>query len=162
MRYFIDMDGTLARWDYVSDETLHSPGYFANLQPQTNVIAAVRRLAERGDVYILSAYLKTSDYALADKNVWVDKYLPFVSAEHRIFVPYSEEKYAHVPGGVKPDDVLLDDYTPNLLGWEAHSGKGVKLLNGINHTKKTWQGVTADMNDSPANIESVLALAAAN
>ncbi len=35
----------------------------------------------------------------------------------------------------------MDDYTHNLNLWEPPA-RGIKLLNGINHTKGTWQGST--------------------
>lgn len=161
MRIFVDMDGTLARWSYVSQDVLHSDGYFASLQPQNNVQEAVEVLAKDNEVFILSAYIQDSDYALRDKNIWLDKFMPFMSAENRLFVPYGSDKYDYVPGGVRPDDVLLDDYTPNLIGWAKHSGTGVKLLNGINHTHKTWNGAMANADDAPCEIAKIIAEAGA-
>lgn len=156
------MDGTLATWAYVSQDVLQSDGYFANLAPQDNVLEAVKVLAKDNEVFILSAYIQDSDYALRDKNLWLDKFMPFMSAEKRLFVPFGSDKFDYVPGGVRPDDVLLDDYTPNLVGWVAHSGTGVKLLNGINNTHKTWKGTTADANDAPNKIARVITEAAAH
>ena len=60
--------------------------------------------------------------------------------ENRVFCPYGADKALFVPGGIRPDDVLLDDYTPNLIAWSQSGGKAVKLLNGINGTKGTWTG----------------------
>lgn len=139
-RLFIDMDGTLAEFRHVNMlETLYEPGYFSNLKPQQNVLHAAKNLSARGDVevYVLSAYLSDSPYAWAEKNMWLDRYLPEVEAGHRLFIPCGADKRECIPGGIRPGDYLLDDYTHNLTQWEA-SARGIKLLNGINHTHGTW------------------------
>lgn len=157
MRHFIDMDGTLVTWDYVPTDVLYSDGYFADLAPHPNVVEAVKQLIDSGNtVYILSAYPLESSSALRDKNLWLDRNMNFIPEENRIFMPVGCNKYDYVPGGVHADDVLLDDYTPNLLGWAAHSGTGVKLLNGSNHTHKTWKGAMTRFDESPAAIAQAL------
>lgn len=139
-RLFVDMDGTLAVFRPVDTmETLYEPGYFLNLDPLRNVVDAVKRLIQRREVevYILSAVLRDSPCALTEKNKWLDKYLPEIDTARRLFLPCGENKSAHIPGGLRADDFLLDDYTRNLVLWRppAH---GIKLLNGINHTHGTW------------------------
>lgn len=140
-RLFVDMDGTLAVFQPVDTlEKLYEPGYFLNLTPQMNVVEAVHMLQLRDDVevYVLSAVLSDSQYAKKEKNEWLDIYLPDVDAEHRIFVPCGDDKTWYVPGKLLENDVLLDDYTLNLNDWEPPA-RGLKLLNGINGTKGTWQ-----------------------
>ena len=140
-RLFVDMDGTLAVFRSVDTmETLYEEGYFANLEPQPDVIDAIAELHGREgfEVYILSAYLSDSKYALAEKNAWLNKYLPFIDDAHRLFVQCGTDKTTVVPGGIGREDYLLDDYTANLLAWDP-PGHGIKLLNGINHTKGTWK-----------------------
>lgn len=141
-RLFVDMDGTLAEFKHVEQlETLYEYGYFANLRPMENVVQAIKDIIQNHpeiEVYTLSAYLSDSQHALTEKNQWLDKHLPELDAAHRIFLPCGADKKAFVPGGVRESDALLDDYTHNLQQWEP--GKGIKLLNGINHTKGTWQG----------------------
>lgn len=142
-RLFSDMDGTLTVFNPVDTlEKLYEKGYFLNLEPQKNVIGAIRIiLQERKDieVYILSAVLMDSKHAIKEKNQWLDAMLPEIDQEHRIFLSDGEDKKDYVPGGVKNTDWLLDDYTKNLLLWGS-AGKGIKLLNGINHTEGTWPG----------------------
>lgn len=142
-RLFVDMDGVLAVFKPVDTmETLYEKGYFANLAPQKNVVDVIEYLdALESDieVFVLSAYLSDSKYALTEKIAWLDKYLPGIDAEHRLFVPCGTDKKMAVPDGLSPDDFLLDDYTKNLLDWDP-PGHGVKLLNGINHTRGTWKG----------------------
>jgi 5'(3')-deoxyribonucleotidase len=140
-RLFVDMDGTLAVFKPVDElETLYEQGYFLNLQPQENVVEAIREIITKHpeiEVNILSAYLSDSEYALAEKNKWLDRYLPEIDSKHRIFVPCGTDKKDGIRNGVRKDDFLLDDYTKNLNEWQPPA-RGIKLLNGINHTRGTW------------------------
>jgi len=141
-RLFVDMDGTLAVFKKADMlETLYEEGYFLNLQPHENLVAAVREIALNNpsiEVHILSAYLTDSKYALAEKNEWLDRHLPEIDQAHRIFVPCGSDKKDGIEGGVRENDFLLDDYTKNLNDWQPPA-RGIKLLNGINHTQGTWE-----------------------
>lgn len=140
-RLFVDMDGTLAVFNQIDKlETLYEQGYFVNLTPQVNVVDAVRMVQARDEieVFVLSAVLTDSKYAQVEKNEWLNIYLPEIDERHRIFMPCGEDKTMYVPDKILEEDVLLDDYTVNLNAWEPPA-KGLKLLNGINGTKGTWQ-----------------------
>lgn len=141
-RLFVDMDGTLATFKQLNTmEPLYEQGYFLNLEPMKNVVDGIHNIIRdypQIDVYVLSAVLSDSEYALQEKNAWLDKYLPELSAEKRIFSRCGDDKKNYVKGGVHSNDILLDDYTKNLFEWKP--GKGIKLLNGINHTNRTWRG----------------------
>lgn len=141
-RLFVDMDGTLAVFKSVDClETLYEKGYFETLQPIPNTIQAVKKILDTApdiDVYILSSVLSDSPYAEAEKNRWLDKYLPEIPPEKRLFPPCGTDKKEYIPDGIKETDHLLDDYTKNLSLWQP-PGIGIKLLNGINHTHETWQ-----------------------
>ena len=161
-RICVDMDGTIAEWrniDLKLDEQeeadpatvasklfeiLTQRGYYESLRPIHKVLHAVDELTKNPDVevFIITCYLpnteKSSPYQ--EKNSWLDDLLPQIDKAHRIFVPNGEDKTRYVPGGVKSTDFLLDDYTKNLNDWEAAGGVGIKILNGINHTKGTWAG----------------------
>lgn len=140
-RLFVDMDGTLAEFHPVDTlEALYEKGYFENLPPNQNVVHAISSLIASQlelDVHILSAYLSDSPYALEEKKAWLDKYLPELPEDRRIFVPCGQDKKAYVPGGIRPTDCLLDDYSLNLHNWEPPA-MGIKLLNGINGSHGTW------------------------
>lgn len=144
IRLFIDMDGVLAKFNPIaSEEELYEQGYFINLDPMPEVVNGIRQhIAETpgAEVYVLSAYLSDSDYALEEKQRWLDEYLPEIDQEHRIFCPCGEPKTQYIAHGIGRTDILIDDYTKNLLEWKKAGGKGMKLLNGINHTRGTWQG----------------------
>lgn len=152
------MDGTLAEFKPVDTlETLYEKDYFLNLKPNENVLGAIKQLIAQNDidVYILSAYLSDSHYALYEKNAWLDKYLPELPQEKRLFVPCGTDKSVVVPGRIKHDDYLLDDYTKNLSEWEPPA-RGIKLINGINHTNGTWQGDKIQFTHSPEEISNMI------
>lgn len=143
IRKFLDLDGTAAVFKPVDTlETLYEKGYFYNLEPNQNVVDAVNIIIKEHpeiEVFVMSAVLSDSKYALQEKNQWIDKYLPGIDKEHRIFPPCGANKLDYIPGGVRETDLLMDDYTHNLTLWEPPA-RGIKLLNGINHTRETWRG----------------------
>lgn len=157
-RLFVDMDGTLAAFHHVETfEILLEEGYYRNLEPQQFVVDAVRDIIKKDkdiEVYVLSSYLKESAYALQEKNQWLDQYLPEIDSEHRIFPPVGEDKREFTEqlfykrtgkyANLGKNDFLLDDYTINLNSWEPPA-RGIKLLNGINHTRGTWQNAKVEM-----------------
>ena len=158
-RLFVDMDGTLAVFNQIDKlETLYERGYFADLTPQANVVEAVRILQARSEVevFVLSAVLTDSKYAQIEKNEWLNFYLPEIDESHRIFVPCGEDKTRYVPEKILEDDVLLDDYTVNLNAWEPPA-KGLKLLNGINGTKGTWQKSRISVEHSADELADMIA-----
>ena len=152
-RLFVDMDGTLAEFRIVDTlETLYEEGYFFNLKPHENVVEAVNRIVlenEDIEVFILSAYLTDSDYALSEKQVWLDRYLPEIDKKHRIFIPCGTDKSKAVD--LREDDFLLDDYTLNLNAWEPPA-RGIKLVNAINDTHKSWKSERVQFDDPPGII----------
>lgn len=161
-RLFVDMDGTLAVFHPVKElETLYEPGYFSDLSPIRNVVVAIRNIVQENpevEVFILSAYLSDSQYALTEKNAWLNRFLPEIDKDHRLFVPCGKNKADYIPGGVRGTDFLLDDYTHNLILWQP-PGKGIKLLNGINHTRGSWQDSRLRCDKSPCLLKkSILAV----
>ena len=154
-RVFFDMDGCLCEFKKVPTlEMLYEKGYFLNLAPHSNVLGALEQM--RADpnleVYILSAYLSDSRYALSEKEEWLDRHLPELDCYHRVFTPCGTAKSDAVPGGIRPTDILVDDYSVNLHEWVAAGGEAVKLRNGINGTKGTWKGSEVSMFDYPEHI----------
>lgn len=141
-RIFVDMDGTLAEFRTLKTlEPLFEKGYFLNLKTIPSVVEAIRRIVNDGEieVFTLSAVLKDSKYAKEEKNEWLDVVLPEIKKENRLFCYCGENKKEFIEKmvGKRENDFLLDDYTKNLVDWGEH---GIKILNGINHTKGTWQG----------------------
>lgn len=87
------------------------------------------------------------------KKAWLDKYLPEIPKERRIFCKCGDNKSDYVPKGVRINDYLLDDYTVNLRQW---FGTGIKFVNGINDTKGSFAGDRVYITDSPEKIADTL------
>ena len=157
-RMFVDMDGTLAEFIPVNTlETLYEEGHFLNLKPHEDVVEAVKEVINTSDteVYILSSCLSDSEYALDEKNAWLDKYLPEIPKENRLFPPCGESKLAWLENSgfkITKADVLLDDYSKNLHEWNK-KGTGLKLLNGINATKGTWKQDKISLDEVKAGLK---------
>lgn len=158
-RIFIDMDGTLVEWKNIkSNSELYQKGYYESLKPNKNILEETKKLIKEGkDIYILSSFLVDSDYALSEKNKWLDEHLPELSFNKRIFVPYGDIKYKYLPSKITSNDYLIDDYTKNLLEWNEAGGTGIKFLNGINHIKGIWQGLLLSEDENISKkIQSIL------
>lgn len=139
---FIDIDGTLAVFKKVSVDELYERGYFLKLDPIHDSISAFKKLATYTEnIYILSSYFADSQYALKEKREWVERYLPGAKC---IFVPCGISKASVVKDiagrDLTEDDILIDDYSENLLDWQSYGGCAVKFLNGDNGNGKKWLG----------------------
>lgn len=165
-RLFVDMDGTLCEFKVVDTlETLYESGYFLNLKPHMNVVNAVKDIVAKDpdiEVFILSAYLSDSKYALDEKHRWLDTYLPEIDAEHRYFMHCGTDKKDFIAkrgGGVTIDDYLLDDYSLNLHSWQPPA-RGIKFMNGINGTHGTWNmdslGISRSAEDLALCIRNII------
>jgi 5'(3')-deoxyribonucleotidase len=148
-RVFIDMDGTLARFHAENNylERMYEPSFFASLAPYENAVDTAAKLAEGGEaeVFVISSVIE--GYPPGDcaeqKHAWLDKHLPMIDRAHRIFPPMGANKTEYVTGGVRADDVLVDDYNKNLEEWESAGGTSVKFVNDINDrglVGKRWEG----------------------
>ena len=54
MRLFVDMDGTLAKWNNVAFEQLYEEGYYRNLEPNKRLLNDIK--------YLLQTLLEFSAY----------------------------------------------------------------------------------------------------
>lgn len=146
IKVFIDMDGTLAKWQPEKTyNELKEKGYFATLPPMENMVEAINSmLSEKQNIeyYILSATLNKS--CKKDKLRWLKENVPNMLKKNCIFVPNGENKAAFVSQKfnmpINKNWILIDDFSKNLHRWEAAGGTGIKILNGINGTKGTWTG----------------------
>lgn len=150
-RIFVDMDGTLYEWrEGVPYEAIFEQYYYLSLRPQKSIMEAVRKLIRSGkyEVYILSAVLseKENPYALSEKNQRIDLDLPEIDRAHRIFCPCGVPKKDYIPGGIRENDVLLDDYSHNLHEWD---GIGIKVINDVNGRHGTWFGERVSSGSKP-------------
>lgn len=147
-RIFFDLDGVLAVWQNAPLEEVAKPGYFSALPEQKNVVKAFRLMEACPDVglYILSSVF-ADGHSEDDKRSWVSAHLN-LPKEQQIYCPYGQEKAMALEktGGVNPSDVLVDDFSRNLRSWP---GISVKLYNGINGTKGTWDGYSIHASMKP-------------
>lgn len=181
-RLFVDMDGTLAEWRNIKitfeeeedtspakimeklDEVLYLPGYYKTLRPYTSVVSAVKNIIQKGNIEVFTLSCVKEDKngvsPKQDKDDWLDRYLPEIDKEHRIFVPDGKNKTEYIPGGLRHTDSLLDDYTKNLRDWDEAldkigllpKGKAIKLLNDVNESKGTWQKTAVSYESSSEQI----------
>jgi 5'(3')-deoxyribonucleotidase len=146
-RVFVDMDGVLATFHpEKSIEEIAVPGYFVDLEPMKEVVEAINKLisSKQQDVYILSAYLNKA--AAQEKIAWLSKYLPAMESHKILLVPYGTDKSEFIKNETqsrRKSDILIDDFTFNLNTWH---GTGVKLINKINNTKRSWTGFIVNGN----------------
>lgn len=146
-RIFLDMDGTLARFhdDVYYLEHMYRPNFFQDLAPYANAVEGVKTYLKgnpEAEVFVLSALID-SPHCEAEKNAWLNQYLPEIDAEHRIFVKAGENKAEHIPGGIAGTDILIDDYNKNLTEWQQAGGQSVKYVNHINDkgsVGEMWKG----------------------
>lgn len=159
-RLFVDMDGTLAKFQPIRVlEDLYEQGYFERLPPQQNVVDAVKCVCNSApdtEVFILSSVLTDSAFAKKEKESWLNRYIPEIDAGHRIFLSCGDHKTLYAPGAIEKGDLLLDDYTRNLVDWKRAGGTGVKLLNGINHTHGSWCGARINCTYAPTHLANAL------
>lgn len=141
---FVDMDGVLAVYDENIVDFMYDKDYFLNRPQIKPMVEIVRRLVKLDyNVFILTSCID-SPYCIPEKAAWLDKNLPEVKAENRIYVPYGTVKADFAKSKVDTENavnVLIDDYTVNLDKWKAPMMSGalpIKVLNGINSTNGTW------------------------
>lgn len=144
-RIFLDMDGTLARFNVRNALARfeNEKGFFANLLAYKG-IENINEMVKNGNVYIISA--SPNMYADMDKKVWLKKYIPNLKNEYILLCRNGQNKAKFIENklGIKIDKncYLLDDYTKNLIEWEEVGGIGIKRITTVsdNSTKK-WKGL---------------------
>ena len=171
-RLFVDMDGTLARFhdqvNYI--ERMFEKDFFRNLSAFENMVAGIRQFIQLYpdvDVYILSAkVIGEPPYCEQEKHAWLDRHLPEIPAERRIFTEMGRPKAEYIPDGLSKNDFLLDDYNKGLNQWLFDGGSAIKCHNNINQRGlgahggqrgNLWVGPMVHVDDQPALIAAELA-----
>ena len=137
-RLLVDMDGTLARFhDEVNYlERMFEKDFFKELLPFDNMVAGIRLFMQEHpdvEVYIVSSkVIGEPPYCEEEKNLWLDRYLPEIDKDHRIFTDMGRSKADYIPGGVTKNDFLLDDYNRGLNLFLYDGGSAIKCHNNIN------------------------------
>lgn len=138
-RIFFDMDGVLAEFKPEAKmDDLLSDGYYRNLKPLQKNIDALNYLVEKGaEVFILSKVL--SDKARKEKDDWLDAYQVNIPKSKRLYVEIDEDKSDYI-ADLTADDILLDDFSSNLIEWTNAGGTAIKILNDWNGSGEKFKG----------------------
>ena len=144
-RIFLDLDGTLARFNVRNalERFDKEVGFFANLLAYKG-IEKVNELALTNQLFIISA--SPNEQADSDKLTWLAKYLPNIKQENITLCRLGQNKAQIIQSKynivINEECYLLDDYTKNLNEWESFGGKGIKRITTVsdNSTKK-WKGL---------------------
>ena len=141
-RVFFDMDGVLAQWqEGMPIEFVSSPGYFARLPAEQNVVDALKMLAQFSNIelHILSAVFE-EPHNVEDKQKWIDQVIGSdVKPQNIHFVPTDQRKSGAI-GNIGPNDILIDDYSKNIREWEEDGGTAIKMFNAVNARKGKYYG----------------------
>lgn len=158
-KIYVDMDGTLMKWNpEASLEEVTSKGYFRNLAAEANVCKAIRKIIATSEyeVFILSSVF-VDDHSIEEKKQSLNYYLPEITEDHMIFVPYGESK-SNFLNSRRKTDVLIDDFSENLHKWH---GIAIKMYNGINGRHGTWTGYSVYNRMEPEYLaKQIIAIAA--
>lgn len=157
IRIFVDMDSTLARFhdENLYLERMFEKGFFRDLKPFENAVSAIKELVKdnTSEIFILSATVNSC--SLEEKQEWLDRYLPEIDKEHRIFTSLNVPKSEAIGHRLTDKDILIDDYNKNLLEWQKAGGTSVKAKNNINHKAlhgELWKGDLIDITDTAESI----------
>lgn len=163
-RLFVDMDGTLTRLydekNYL--DRFNDKGFYLNIKPYFAAVEGINKLILEHpeiEVYILSA--TNGKYCEFEKNRWLNKYLPSIKIENRIFMPHTENKIEYIPNGITPYDFILDDYNLILERVENECGVGIKAINNINNKGKIgkkWEGYGVKIFENKDVCENIIAI----
>ena len=171
-RLLVDMDGTLARFHDQSNylERMFEKDFFRELEPFENMVEGVRQFIKDHpdvEVFIVSArVIGEPPYCEVEKNAWLDRFLPEIDREHRIFTDIGHSKAEYLPGGATKDDYLLDDYNRGLNLFMYDGGSAIKCHNNINQRGlgayggekgQLWTGAMVHVDDRPEMISAELA-----
>lgn len=145
-RIFLDMDGTLARFNVPNalNRFREEEGFFSKLKPYKGIQAINQLCEDYEEVYIISA--SPHRQADIDKINWVETYLPNLNLDKVILCRIGDNKAEKIEKELEiqidTDCYLLDDYTKNLQEWEEMGGTGIKRKTycADNSTKK-WKGL---------------------
>lgn len=152
---YFDLDGTLAYFNNNIEcfEVLLEENYFYNLTPIDNVVKCMKSLISLEDdinIYILSSCI--NDDTRLQKDRWIDKYIPQIPKENRIFTKLEDNKKDFVVNKNNLN-ILIDDYNKNLNSFHDNDKFiAVKLVNDINDLNGSWQGERLYYNHSPFSI----------
>lgn len=138
---FVDMDGVIAKYNPNTPKLMYDENFFLTRPAQSEMIDAVKMMIEQClNIYILSSVID-SPYCVSEKNLWLDRHLPEINYNNRIYVPYGISKSTYIENKVDLDDsinILIDDHTKNIVEWVVPNALPIKFINEINDKSGYW------------------------
>lgn len=120
---YIDMDDTICLFTEAFNRAIarnpeqaypqSSVGFFRNLEPMDNAVAAIGLLEDVYDVWILTRPSVQNPNCYTEKREWIEKYLGFEMCKHLMIVP---DKTMVQKG------ILIDDKP-----WEGFNGEVIQI-----------------------------------
>lgn len=162
---YFDMDGVLAKYDRHAYEERIGQGpmykqlgghYFRNVAPDDralDLLETALKYPGEFEVNIITTLTNLGGVFMeqhADKLQWLaENVKSHVFRDGIDFIPVIGSK-RRIASWLKRDildyqDILIDDYNPNLEDWWEHGGLAVKYLNGINSPSFSGPMITTDM-----------------
>ncbi len=147
MHIYFDMDGVLVKYDrnaYLSKQSpFYQKGvhYFRDLEADSlmlNLYLVLQR-QNRHHLYIVTSITNDAKLCLEhckDKITWLQNHqIATKRNQHLLFAASPKrncvEDFQH--RHLTPQDVLIDDYNPNLEAWQEAGGTAIKYCNGLNN-----------------------------
>ena len=144
VRLYVDMDETVAKFYEKAKcmELFREPGFFRALTPYQNMVDALEFIAMNPELDVAVTVLSAVETVEGqkDKIAWLAEHFKIPMSAH--FCPVGVSKAEFIAEKrdmpITKSDFLLDDYSKNLIDWEAHGGTGIKFLNEVNG--RGWNG----------------------
>ncbi len=163
---WFDKDGVLAKYDYRLYEkdgdipapwTLRNVHVFRHMEVRSEMAEAFMRiykentdLSERDRLCNVRVLTSVCDsYALSehvlDVAYWCNTNLHMDSRDLYVTATSKESVPIQIYGKITKQDILLDDYVPNLDIWRKAGGTSIKVLNGINSETSEFPFIPASL-----------------
>lgn len=157
-----------------SDERMHEVKPFVNtllkksvsLDTPARTSVNVSNYIFSASIHVLSRIPQSCKEAIViteDKKRWLDEHFTNKNMTRRekgicfntSFKNKAETAEHILSRPLRPADILIDDYNPNLIEWERRGGTAIKYLNGQNDAN-SWEGLCVSSNETPAEIVSFI------
>lgn len=154
LNFYFDMDGVLAVFKDFHDLPVHQrpffregSHYFLHCMPDYKALEIFQTLygpeVPNAKVHVLTRLLGEDANASPElvREWWIDKRAWLLSNTRNVdtstcFIasgPDKGELLRDVPRHQRRYHILIDDYNPNLLNWQAAGGTAVKYINQLNN-----------------------------
>lgn len=133
--------------------------YFTTCTPQPSFVDLVRHLLLQGEenVYVITSIgtrAEDEDDRLEhqnDKRIWCANHIPELTDDKLIFCRAGKESKAAIAQELlhktklDEDDILLDDFNPNLNLWREAGGCAIKVKNDENSYRKDMPHIESEL-----------------